>query len=438
MPPRLLRLLADQRARQIRLGEATAYARFRGKRLPSVLHWSRATLAPYELGSSLAAAVLPLSNFSGTGPRAVGMREALGPYGTYDMFGNAREWLSNAKGETGWLIGGAWEDPEYSYVTAASAKLIERSRLNGFRLMRADGSGAAVPEDVDLSRPRRTVTTPVSDAQFAAFAERWAPSQRGALNATEPVTMATTDDWIKQRVTIDAGYGNERFDVVLFIPRNFGPPYQSVLYFPGIDAVLGRQSIETLEPGFAQMPLDHIVRSGRAFVAPIYQGTYERFRAPWAPSDQLRHENEWIERRLDLGRTIDYLQGRPDMDATRIGYVGVSFGASSALPILTMERRIKAALLLSGGMPTEAQAPTPFIDPINYAPRITMPTLMLNGRFDYIFPLDAQQLLFDTLGTPAGLKRYAVYDYGHGSPPRADLLRETLGWLDTHLGRPAR
>jgi formylglycine-generating enzyme required for sulfatase activity len=92
--------------------EAAAYARFRGKTLPSVLHWARATLPRLEIASSLAASVLPLSNFSSGGPRAVRTREAVGPYGTYDMFGNAREWLSNAAGDGGWLIGGDWEDPE--------------------------------------------------------------------------------------------------------------------------------------------------------------------------------------------------------------------------------------------------------------------------------------------------------------------------------------
>jgi hypothetical protein len=40
------------------------------------------------------------------------------------------------------------------------------------------------------------------------------------------------------------------------------------------------------------------------------------------------------------------------------------------------------------------------------------------------------------LGTPAADKRYALFDYGHGSPPRADLLRETLAWLDKYFGRP--
>jgi eukaryotic-like serine/threonine-protein kinase len=209
-----------------------------------------------------------------------------------------------------------------------------------------------------------------------------------------------------------------------------------MLYFGGIDVVLLRQPNASIEPGFSAMPLEHVVRSGRAFVVPVYQGTYERFRAPWDPSDQVRNEREWVERRWDLGRAIDYIEGRADMDAARIGFIGVSFGGSSALPIVAMEPRLRTALLLSSGMPHQGQAQTPFADPINYAPRITMPTLMVNGRFDYIFPLEAQQLLFDSLGTPPADKRYALYDYGHGSPPRAELLRETLAWLDNYLGRP--
>jgi formylglycine-generating enzyme required for sulfatase activity/dienelactone hydrolase len=416
--------------------EATAYARFRDKALPTVLHWARAALPRTELASSLAASVTPLSNFGGAGPTAVRTREAAGPYGTYDMFGNAREWLSNTADDGGWLIGGAWDDPEYSYVSAIPAKLIERSPLNGFRLIEAAGAAAiALAEPINLSRPRRTAMVPVADEVFAGFVDRFA-YRRGELNAAEPVTMATTDDWIKQRVTINAGYNGERLDVVLFIPRQYDPPYQAILYFGGIDVVLLRQSSESIAPGFQVMPLDFIVRSGRAFVVPIYQGTFERFRAPWNPGDQVRNEREWVERRWDLGRAIDYLETRADIDATRISFVGVSFGGSSALPIMAMEPRVRAALLLSGGLPTQQQAPSPFVDPLNYAPRIVIPTLMINGRFDYIFPLEAQQMLFDALGTPAADKRYALFDYGHGSPPRAELLRETLGWLDSYLGRP--
>jgi formylglycine-generating enzyme required for sulfatase activity/dienelactone hydrolase len=419
--------------------EAMAYARFRDKTLPTVFHWTRAALPRNEISSSLASSILPLSNFGGTGASAVGSRESIGPYGTYDMFGNAREWLGNTDAAGGgWLTGGGWEDPEYSYVAAVPAKLIERSPLAGLRLIRSAGGEARLREPIDLQRPRRALTaSPVSDDVFATFSERFS-YRRGELEATDPITLATTEDWIKQRVTIDAGYSGERLDVIIFIPRQSRPPFQPIVFFSGIQDVVLPQSIEAMEPGFAAMPLDHVVRSGRAFVYPMYQGTFTRFRMPWNRADVMRNEREWVERRWDLGRAIDYLETRPDIDTARLAYLGVSFGASVAIPIMAVEPRIRTALFLSGGMPFEEQTPTAFLDPLNYAPRITIPVLMFNGRFDYIIPLEAQQQLFDALGTPAADKRYALFDYGHGSPPRADLLRETLGWLDSYLGRPAQ
>ena len=67
--------------------EAAAYAKFAGKSLPSVHHWRRA----YGTGFSLPY-VLPRSNFAGDGPALVGEYAGMGPFGTFDMAGNAREW----------------------------------------------------------------------------------------------------------------------------------------------------------------------------------------------------------------------------------------------------------------------------------------------------------------------------------------------------------
>jgi serine/threonine protein kinase/dienelactone hydrolase len=421
--------------------EAAAYARFRDKALPSVFHWTRAALPPTDIGSSLAASISPLSNFGSAGPTAARSLESIGAYGTYDMFGNAREWLANADASGGWLLGGTWEDPEYSYMTAVPAKLIERSPLNGFRLMRtlnANAGDRSLYEPMALSRPRRDPETPatISDEVFATYVERFA-YRTGALNATEPVTMETTEDWIKQRVTIDAGYSGERLDVVMFVPRQFRPPYQALVYFGGIQDVLLPQTVDSMEPGFSAMPIDFLVKSGRVLVRPVYQGTYERFRTPWNTADQVRNEREWVERRWDLGRTIDYLETRPDVDSSRIGWVGISFGASVAMPLVTVEPRLRYALLLSGGLPRQDEI-NPFVDVRYYAPRTTIPILMINGRYDYIFPLDAQQQLFDAFATPAADKRHVLLEYGHGSPPRAELLRESLGWLDAYAGKPVR
>ena len=104
------------------------------------------------------------------------------------------------------------------------------------------------------------------------------PTQRefayrpGDLNATSPVTMATTDDWTKQRVTIDTGYNGERMDVILFVPKRVTPPFQPVIFVSGIQIVLFPATIESIEPGFAAMPLDYVVKSGRVLRAADFPG----------------------------------------------------------------------------------------------------------------------------------------------------------------------
>ncbi len=76
----------------------------------------------------------------------------------------------------------------------------------------------------------------------------------------------------------------------------------------------------------------------------------------------------------------------------------------------------------------------PEIDLLNYAPRVRIPTLMLNGRYDYETPFDtSQRPLFDLLGSPAEHKRHAVLEFGHALAIE-DVAREILPWLDRYLG----
>ena len=102
------------------------------------------------------------------------------------------------------------------------------------------------------------------------------------------------------------------------------------------------------------------------------------------------------------------------------------------MALLGLEPRLGAALLLLPGytyrdLPPEAAA-------VNYAPRITMPVLMIGGRYDYVFPLEtAQQPLYDQLGTPTAQKTFLTYEMGHGPFPRNQLLRDVLPWLDQYL-----
>ena len=74
----------------------------------------------------------------------------------------------------------------------------------------------------------------------------------------------------------------------------------------------------------------------------------------------------------------------------------------------------------------------PEVDHINFASHVTVPVLMLNGRYDFFFPVDkSQRPMFDTLGTPKADKRHLLYDTGHGIP-RFEMIKETLDWLDRY------
>ncbi len=313
--------------------EAAAYARFRGKALPTPHHFAKAAFQDLEMASSLAALTAPLSNFGTAGPVAVGQFQGMGPYGTYDLFGNVREWVENPGPGGGWVIGGSWEDPWYSFANVAPVPLLERSRLNGIRLIQNLSEPANGPElraAIDTGaarRPQPEFAQARTDEVYDSLKRQFAYSP-GPLNATAPTTMATTEDWIKQRVTIDTGYNGERMDVILFVPRRTHPPYQPVIFFSGIQIFQYPATVESIEPGFEAMPLDYIVKSGRMLVQPVFQGSYERLKTPMKMQDQVRMTRELIERRWDLGRTIDYLATRPDVDVAHTGYVGVSFGAS--------------------------------------------------------------------------------------------------------------
>ena len=97
-----------------------------------------------------------------------------------------------------------------------------------------------------------------------------------------------------------------------------------------------------------------------------------------------------------------------------------------------MEDRFKAAVLFSGGFYFPKTLPQ--VDQINFAPRVKLPVLMLNGRSDFVYPVEtSQEPLYRLLGTPAEDKRHVVFESGH-AVPRNELIKETLDWLDRYLG----
>ena len=89
-------------------------------------------------------------------------------------------------------------------------------------------------------------------------------------------------------------------------------------------------------------------------------------------------------------------------------------------------------VLVGGGFDFNEKLPE--VDEVNFAPRVTMTALMVNGRYDYVFSLESSQKpMFRALGTREKDKRHAVFDGGYPAP-HDQMIKEVLDWLDRYQG----
>jgi dienelactone hydrolase len=410
--------------------EAVAYAEFMGKALPTVRHWTWAS------GTFNAADITPFSNIAGSELSAIGRSEGVGPFGNYDMAGNAREWVWNSThdGTDRYILGGAYNEPEYTFVFPDTLPPFDRTDTNGFRLAQfPDG-----PPDEAFGRPIEypsrdyTQEEPVSDDVFRAYADFYSYDP-APLESEVESTDESAEHWRLEKVSFNAAYGEERVPAYLFLPKGVSPPYQTVLFYPGSGALRTASSepVDRIQTSV----YDFLVQGGRAVVFPIYKGTYERQtsrRSEWADLTN-EYRTLVIQQINDARRTIDYLGTRDDIDMDRLAYYGFSWGGQLASIVLALEDRFKVATLLVAGL-WGARAP-PEVDPFNFAPRVTLPVLMLNGDEDFIFPPHtSQRALLESLGSEE--KHQISYSGGHSliDEKRNQVIRDALDWLDEHLG----
>lgn len=408
--------------------EAEAYAEFAGKSLPTIYHW---TVAASPTDSS---SLIPASNFSAKGPSPVGTYHGMSWCGAYDMAGNVKEWCSNgASSGRRYIMGGAWDDPTYMFNDADARSPFERSPTFGFRCAKYVLNGEEAKADAPITVKLRNygLENPVSDQLFQAYKDLYSYDKTPLNSKVESVEQ--TEDWREEKVTFDAAYGGERVIAYLFLPKKAAPPFQVVVHFPGAGAAHMRSSAKSLSmylPDF-----DFIIKSGRAVLFPIYKGTFERGGGPkpiYWPSTTSTYRDNVIMWSKDLGRSIDYLEARPDINHEELAYEGYSWGAAMGALLPAVETRFKALVLIAPGFYLQERLPE--VDQVNFAPRVKSPVLMLNGRFDFIWPPSiSQEPMFRLLGTPKEHKRRMVYDTGHDIP-RTEMINESLKWLDRYLG----
>ena len=404
--------------------EAAAYASFAGRDLPTVYHWYRAS------SKGLSGMIIPASNIGGDELAEVGLFTGQTTFGLSDMAGNAREWLHNETGERRFTAGGGWNDDPYLFSLTNAQHPFDRSIANGFRLMSNLGDPVGFAE---TKRPVEEIVrdyyseTLVSDEVFAEF-RRTYQYDDVPLNPTIE-SIDTIGIAIREKITFDAGYDDDRMILYYFRPLESQGAHQTIMFYPGSGALFS-----TTFPRNLNSYVSLLVRSGRAVAWPIYLSTYEReddylYRLQDPSNDHREHVLRW---RQDLGRSMDYLETREDVDKERFGFMGVSWGGRLGAVMIAMEERFKAAALAVPGLSNlPAQ---PIVDSFHFLPRVTIPTLMMNGEYDAIFPIaTSAKPFFDFLGTPEDRKKHFIAPNGH-SLPLIDVTRETLDWFDEYLG----
>lgn len=210
-----------------------------------------------------------------------------------------------------------------------------------------------------------------------------------------------------------------------------------VILIPGLDSV--KEELHTYGDDFLRRGLAVLAIDGPG------QGEME-FRYP------MRHDYE-----VPVGHAIDYLEGRHDLDAGRVGLMGVSMGGYYAPRAAAFEPRVKAAISLAGAYNAAAhfaQRPGLTRDAFTYrlrAPdqdaarvmlrkfdlsgvmgRVRCPLLVVMGRQDRLIPPSDAERMVTEAGGEAELWMLdggnhvcnnIVYKY---RPQQADWMRRQL------------
>jgi formylglycine-generating enzyme required for sulfatase activity len=418
--------------------EASAYAAFRGKQLPTIYQWEKAardgarslvfgTTMPWGLVVS-EEKYEDRGNFRSGSTAPVDAYEfGASPYGCRQMAGNVAEWCANPQGEGYTMAGGSWDAPPYLFASYGGFPTFYESSKIGFRcaLTPAGGDqGMARLTSLDERVPTYTAT---SEGDFNALASHYR-YDKSPTNA-QVVEVVETDDWRREKIAYD-GADDERALAYLFLPKNAPRPLQLLNYVPHSGVFDGAYPLADDTAN----NLGPYIRSGRAVFAVVLKGYSERKLPPAAQrigTSTIKYREQLVQMATDISRGLDYLETRGDIDMSRIAYFGISHGATAKVIFAAVEPRYRAVVLVSGGLRSYYTNDVPEANPINFVPHILQPKLAVNGRYDENLSFKAEiEPLFQLMREP---KRQFIYDGGHSPLPEVavpvitSFLDETLG-----------
>jgi formylglycine-generating enzyme required for sulfatase activity/dienelactone hydrolase len=416
--------------------EASAYAAFAGKRLPTIFEWEKAArdsnLTHYEgfvMPWGLISAdqsVVRRANLSGQGPAPTHSFEfGVSPYGCYNMAGNVKEWVQNEI--TGGYVatGGSWQDPSYLFSQYGAFEGFYSSGALGFRCAADLDSSDQGAFHIDVEE-RTPSYNPVDEQSFRSLLSHYSYDKRSIDSRV--VEVVETPDWTREKLTFTGLHGDQVI-AYIFRPRRASKPYQCLLFEPGGGVYYGINVAEHVEWVLASQ-----IKSGRAVLAVVPKGATER---DWGVGrveperSSVQYREEMVLHATEMRMGIDYLESRQDVDMLKLAYVGFSRGAGSNLILAAADDRFRAVVFIGGGIDDRLRPTLPEADPVNFAPYIPAPVLLVNGIYDEEHHWFTRGLpLFNLLPEP---KELPLHEDGH--LPSTELRSPVINaWLDKTLG----
>jgi cephalosporin-C deacetylase-like acetyl esterase len=186
-----------------------------------------------------------------------------------------------------------------------------------------------------------------------------------------------------------------------------------------------------------------------------WRGQGNRFRSKWAGLDfnsmkgltSLR-DNQAFRLVSGIRRTIDFLEQRPEIDATQIGCGGGSMGGYYTLLAAGVDARVRFGVdeLGAGHLADTDSALGQFeldperkaiwlqaFDPYSYASRTTAKIFMNLSANDYFFWLGDSMIHYEAL--PAEKRLRILPNFNHNDGPFGKTKELPKGWIDYCVGR---
>jgi len=418
--------------------ESAAYAEYKNKKLPTIFEWEKAArngeythfvgiVMPWGLMDTKKSGN-ERANFNGRSTLEINSNEfGISPFGCYNMAGNVKEWCLNEMANDYSATGGSWEDPIYMWGDYSTFDGFFESGSLGFRCVQLSviGHGDQGAFKIATDKPV-PVYTPVEESVYKGFLSHFRYDKKNL--EPEVIEVQENENWIKEKISF-AGEGNDRIIAYLYLPLRAQKPFQCITFIPGMDVFYSRNLAQE-----AEWILGPHVKAGRAMFTVVMKGMTER---EWGldyskpDTNSVEYRNLMVLHSSELNLGLDYLETRSEINVDKTSYIGFSWGSGSRLIFAGANNRFKSCVFIGGGIDERMLPTLPEVNPINYAPYIKVPKLLLNGKQDEEHLYKTRMMpLYNLLCEP---KKLAMVDGGHlpslevRVPIINNFLDETLG-----------